>query len=129
MATVSKNEAADVQPIDPNDILSVRIAATKEWLGKASPETLSIQLLGTNDPSLLRLHLKELGNLIEMNKIFVYRTLAKQKPFLTVLYGSFNSYRAAQEALDKLPESLKGNDPFLRTIKGIREEIARLEAS
>jgi septal ring-binding cell division protein DamX len=55
--------------------------------------------------------------------------LAKQKPFLTVLYGSFNSYRAAQEALDKLPESLKVNQPFLRTVAGVRGEIARVESS
>jgi septal ring-binding cell division protein DamX len=59
----------------------------------------------------------------------VYRTTANQKPFLTVLFGSFNSYRAAQEALDKLPESLKVNRPFLRTVGGIREEIARLAKS
>ncbi len=117
------------QPIDSLDILETRIAVTKEWLANEARETISIQLLGTTDATLLKFHLNELAKLIEMNKIFVYRTLAKKKPFLTVLYGSFNSYRAAQEALDKLPESLKVNRPFLRTVAGVRGEIARLEAS
>jgi len=117
------------QPIDQKDILEIRIAATKDWLGAEAAATFSIQLLATNDASLLRLHLNELAKLIEINKIFVYRTLANKKPFLTVLYGSFNSYRAAQEALDKLPDSLKVNRPFLRTVAGVRGEIARLEAS
>jgi MSHA biogenesis protein MshM len=117
------------QPTDSSDILEKRILATKKWLATEAPGTFSIQLLGTNDAALLRYHLNELGKLIEMNKIFVYRTLAKQKPFLTVLYGSFNSYRAAQEALDKLPESLKVNQPFLRTVAGVRGEIARVESS
>lgn len=117
------------QQIDPTDLLETRIAATKDWLGAEAAASFSIQLLGTNDASLLRLHLNELAKLIEMNKIFVYRTLANKKPFLTVLYGSFNSYRAAQEALDKLPDSLKVNRPFLRTVAGVRGEIARLEAS
>jgi septal ring-binding cell division protein DamX len=115
--------------IDSTDVLESKIAATSDWLAREAPETFTIQLLGTNDATLLRFHLNELGNLIEMNKIFVYRTTANQKPFLTVLFGSFNSYRAAQEALDKLPESLKVNRPFLRTVGGIREEIARLAKS
>ena len=106
-----------------------RIQATEAWLAGASPKTLSIQLMGTNEPEFLKSSLNELSKLIEMNEIFVYRTQANKKPFLTVLYGRFNSYRAAQEALDKLPESLKVNRPFLRTVAGIREEIARLAAS
>jgi len=126
---LSEERSASEQHIDSTDILEKRIAATKEWLATEAPGTFSIQLLGTNDPALLRYHLNDLAKLVEMNKIFVYRTLAKQKPFLTVLYGSFNSYRAAHEALDKLPESLKGNQPFLRTVAGVRGEIARLEAS
>jgi septal ring-binding cell division protein DamX len=115
--------------LDPADILDARLIATETWLAREDAATFSIQILGTNDPTLLRFHLNDLGKLIEMNKIFVYRTSANQKPFLTVLFGSFNSYRAAQEALDKLPESLKANRPFLRTVGGIRDEIARLARS
>ena len=117
----------DTKPIDSVDILDERIAATKAWLKSETPKTLTIQLLGTNDPGLLKLHLNELAKLIEIKKVFVYRTEARKQPFLTVLYGSFNSYRAAQEALDKLPESLKVNQPLLRTVAGVRGEIARYQ--
>jgi MSHA biogenesis protein MshM len=55
--------------------------------------------------------------------------LAKQKPSLTVLYGSFGNRRAAQQALDQLPESLKANQPILRTVNGIRAEIRQHESS
>jgi septal ring-binding cell division protein DamX len=55
----------------------------------------------------------------------VYRTLARQKPFLTVLYGSFNSREAAQNALDRLPPHLKAFKPYLRSVQGIREEMSR----
>ncbi len=127
--TVPEIPASSSQPIDSLDILESRIAVTKQWLATEPRETISIQLLGTNDATLLKFHLNELAKLVEINKIFVYRTLAKKKPFLTVLYGSFNSYRAAQEALDKLPESLKVNRPFLRTVAGVRVEIARRDAS
>jgi septal ring-binding cell division protein DamX len=127
-AASGKSESG-TKVLDPTDILDARILATEQWLAREDRESFSIQLLGTNDPTLLRFHLNELGKLIEINKVFVYRTTANEKPFLTVLFGSFNSYRAAQEALDKLPESLKVNRPFLRTVGGIREEIARLAKS
>jgi type II secretory pathway predicted ATPase ExeA len=111
------------------DLIETRIAATREWLASEAHSTYSIQLFGTNDPQLLKTHLNDLAKSIEMNKIFVYRTLAKQKPSLTVLYGSFGDRRAAQEALDRLPESLKANQPILRTVNGIRAEIRQHEAS
>lgn len=111
------------------DLVETRLAATREWLASETHSTYSIQLFGTNDPQLLKTHLNDLAKSIEMNKIFVYRTVAKQKPSLTVLYGSFGDRRAAQDALDRLPESLKANQPILRTVNGIRAEIRQHEAS
>ncbi|HKA39322.1 MAG TPA: AAA family ATPase [Burkholderiales bacterium] len=111
------------------DLVETRMAATREWLASEAHSTYSIQLFGTNDPQLLKTHLNDLAKSVEMNKIFVYRTLARQKPSLTVLYGSFGDRRAAQEALDRLPESLKANQPILRTVNGIRAEIRQHEAS
>jgi septal ring-binding cell division protein DamX len=59
----------------------------------------------------------------------VYRTLARQKPSLTVLYGSFNDHGAAKEALQTLPASLRAFKPILRTVQGIQGEIKRHESA
>ncbi|OGA25636.1 MAG: general secretion pathway protein [Betaproteobacteria bacterium RIFCSPLOWO2_02_FULL_67_26] len=111
------------------DLLEARLAATRDWLAAEAHATYSIQLMGTNDPEQLREQLNALAKFIEINSIFVYRTVAKQKPSLTVLYGSYTNPRAAREALDKLPESLKVNRPLLRTVQGIRAEIRQHQAS
>jgi type II secretory pathway predicted ATPase ExeA len=111
------------------DLLETRFAATREWLAAEGETHYTIQLLGATNWAQLNLHLNDIVKLIEMNKIFVYRTVARQKPSLTVLYGSFGNRRAAQETLDRLPESLKVNRPFLRTVEGVRGEIRRHEAS
>ena len=66
---------------------------------------------------------------VEINDIFVYRTVAKQKPSLTVLYGSFDDRQAAQAALTGLPAFLKTYKPVLRTMQGIRTEIAHHQSS
>ncbi|MBI3042476.1 MAG: AAA family ATPase [Betaproteobacteria bacterium] len=113
----------------PADLLEARLAATHEWLATENHANFSIQLLGTNDPEQLRNLLNSMGKFVEINKVFVYRTVAKQQPSLTVLYGSFSSPRAAREALDKLPASLKTSQPLLRTVQGIRAEIRQHQTS
>lgn len=105
------------------------MAATKDWLAQADKNPYSIQLLGADNAIQLKHHLNVIRKYIEINDIFVYRTIAKQKPSLTVLYGSFNDRRAAQEALAKLPASLKAYKPVLRTLQGIRAEIAQHQSS
>ena len=57
--------------------------------------------------------------------LFVYRTRARQKPFLTVLYGSYASREAAQEAMGRLPGQVRAYKPYLRTVQGIRTEIGQ----
>ena len=114
---------------DTSGLLDSRLDATREWLMSADHTTFSIQLMGTNDPEQLKDLLGGIGKIVEINRVFVYRTMAKQKPSLTVLYGSFDNRRAALEALDKLPGSLKSNRPILRTVQGIRAEIKQHQAS
>ena len=107
--------------------LEARLAATQQWLESEGQGTYSIQLMGAENATQLKHHLNVLSKIVEMNKIFVYRTVAKQKPSLTVLYGSFEDRRAAQQALQALPATLKAYRPILRTVHGIRGEIRHYE--
>ena len=104
---------------------SIVLPPVFDWLQREAPGTHSIQLLGAENPQQLKEHLSSIAKSIEITKIYVYRTVARQKPFLTVLYGSFGSREAAQNALDRLPPPLKAFRPLLRTVQGIREEMSR----
>ncbi len=115
--------------LETNDEIEKRMSATKQWLSQGSKNPYSIQLMGADNPAQLKNHLNVIRKYIEINDIFVYRTVAKQKPSLTVLYGSFDDRRAAQEALAKLPANLKAYKPVLRTMQGIRAEIAQHQSS
>ena len=122
-------ETADEAALKEGEIgLEARITATREWLASEPPGTYSIQLLGSENPEQLKRHLNVISKSIEMNKIFIYRTTARQKPSLTVLYGSFNDHGAAKVALQTLPASLKAFRPILRTVQGIQGEIKRHES-
>jgi type II secretory pathway predicted ATPase ExeA len=110
-------------PSSPSDLLEQRLLATERWLAEAQGGTFSIQLLGSNDPALLRNYFETLGKYIELEKVFVYRTLANQQPSMTVLYGAFGSRADAVKSLAALPDELKTNRPYIRTVQGVRSEI------
>jgi septal ring-binding cell division protein DamX len=121
--------APEAAPVSTRDALELRLAATREWLAGEGQGTYSIQLLGAENPEHLKHHLNVISKIVEMNQLFVYRTVAKQKPSLTVLYGSYQDRRSAQEALRTLPASLKAYRPILRTVQGIRGEIRQHQTS
>jgi MSHA biogenesis protein MshM len=106
-----------------SDLLEQRLLATERWLGEAEGATFSIQLLGSNDPVLLRNYFETLSKYIEIEKVFVYRTRANQQPSLTVLFGAFGRRADAMRSLEALPDELKINRPYIRTVQGIRSEI------
>ena len=108
----------------PTDVLEQRLLATDYWLGEQNSGFYSIQLLGTGDPELLREYFKTIAKYVEIEKVYVYRTTANRRPSLTVLYGTFATRDEVTRTLKSLPEELKSNRPYYRTIQGIRDEIA-----
>jgi MSHA biogenesis protein MshM len=115
------------RPAEPGasgtDLLEQRLLATQRWLAQEEGGIYSIQLLGSNDPQMLMNYLQSLSDYIEINKIFVYRTVANQEPSMTVLYGAFPARIDAIRSLDALPADLKSNRPYIRTVQGIRSEL------
>jgi type II secretory pathway predicted ATPase ExeA len=111
------------------DLLEQRLLATERWLAEEQGGVFSIQLLGSNDTQMLRSYLETLSNHIEKDKIFVYRTVANQAPSMTVLYGAFPARADAVKSLEALPAALKANRPYIRTVQGVRAELAQRKAS
>jgi MSHA biogenesis protein MshM len=117
-------EPAPAPEVAPTgSLLDARLAATRTWLDSAKPRTYTIQLLSSGNEQQLNHHLKFLSNIIEINSLFVYRTVAKGVPALNVVWGSFDSQGEAREAMAKLPPSLRAYRPLLRTVQGIKAEV------
>ncbi|MGE0558605.1 MAG: AAA family ATPase [Burkholderiales bacterium] len=123
--------AADTTPTaapatqNPPSLLEDRLAATTAWLAASDPGTHTVQLFGARNEKQLNQHLKFLANTIEINRVFVYRTVAKGEPSLTVTWGSFDNERAARGAMAQLPAFIKAYKPLLRTVHGIRTELGQ----
>ena len=109
----------------PQDMVQVRLTATEQWLASAQPESVGIhiQLLGAGDSKRLENYLQELGKVVDIQQVFVYRTKAGGKPAYSVIYGSYAGRAQANAALEKLPAKLRAQRPYLRTVQGMRAEI------
>ena len=111
---------------NPKDLMQVRLTATEQWFASIKPETVSIhiQLLGAADTRRLENYLQEIGKVVDIEQVFVYRTRAGGKPVLSVFYGAYPDRAHANVALEQLPAKLRAQRPYLRTVQGMRAEIA-----
>ncbi len=110
---------------ETDDLLEQRLRETRRWLSETDDSRFTIQLLGSDNPDYLRSGLAAIGDLVELERVFVYRTRANQRPSYTVLLGTFGTRAEAYQEIDALPESIKANGPYFRTIRGVKAEIAR----
>lgn len=107
------------------EAIASRIEATQKWVTSESDVGYSIQLLVADDELQLRNHLKGFPKFIEINDIYMYRSAARGRPIINLLWGSFADRRVAHEELADLPASLRANRPYVRTLSGIRAELER----
>ena len=129
-AETAQNEKQGSVPLEkgeelskPNSSLESRLFATQELLRNEENSGVFIQLLGGTNEKILKQQIAELALLIDSNKIYAFRTIAKGKPYITILYGRFDDLESAREGIERLPNELKANRPYLRTTKGINSEI------
>lgn len=111
------------------DIIARRIEATTKLLKGTAADAYSIQLFVAGSEEQLRNHLKSLPKFIEINDIYMYRSVAQGRPRVNVLWGSYPSRDEALEWIDELPPSLRANRPYVRTVEAIRAEMNRSSAS
>jgi MSHA biogenesis protein MshM len=114
-------------PVEPDDILSRRLVATKNWLSQKPTSTVTIQLMGGNSDAHMKNQLETLSQQVLLDEVYVFRTQVRGKPFMSVMYGSYANRDEALQAVQKLPRWLRTNRPQLRTVGGIIEETKQFQ--
>lgn len=104
---------------------------SKYWLKSSdrSHATIQIMAIGFNnstDDDYFK-YIKKLEKKgVDALNVRVYSTQVQGKTIFSVIYGEFDSQRAATESMPDLPASLNVNQPIIRTIGGIWNEINSL---
>jgi type II secretory pathway predicted ATPase ExeA len=110
-----------------SETATARMAATEQWLENTNhQQRFTIQLaLAADDPEELGRFLEHLGQSVETDQLFLYRTRVRDASHIGVAYGSFPTRQAARAALLKLPEAVRSDRPYIRSVSGIRRDADR----
>jgi MSHA biogenesis protein MshM len=111
-------------------LLQQRLALTQVWLSSEQPDHYTIQIMAAAAVGREQLErfLRKTQSDNGLDAIYVYPTRINDALHFGVVYGNYNSREQAQTALAELVAH-RGGQPYLRTVKGIREEVARLHDS
>lgn len=115
-------------PSSAQTLTQQRLVATQAWLEKESEAHYTVQLMLLTDSGTkvqLVNTLNKLNGEIGLDQVYVYPTRITADHQYGITLGNFSSRDAALAALAKLPASYQSNRPTLRTVKGIRTEIAK----
>ncbi|MHB9101340.1 MAG: AAA family ATPase [Sulfuricella sp.] len=115
-------------PPPAHNPLQQRLAATQSWLADEDGAHFTVQLMLLTDAGTeprLESVLSRLDREIGLAQIYVYPTRITADHQFGITFGNFSSREQARAALAGLPAGYLSNRPILRTIKGIRDEIAK----
>lgn len=102
----------------------LRLEATRDWLSAADPDHYSVQLLQAEADATPLVERLLAGNEVRehLDRVYVYRSEVRGNPMLSVLYGSYDSFAAASEAVRGLQSVLPGHQPYVRTVRKVLAE-------
>ena len=105
-------------------LLQQRRAATSGWLSRAASQHYSIQVLQSaadSDYAVERfLDQQALKPLLV--DVYVTQSTVRDARMYNVLYGDFDSYSDAKQALTELPEAVSRYHPYLRNVRDVQAE-------
>jgi septal ring-binding cell division protein DamX len=106
---------------ETNPLLSARLQATRDWLQAASENQFSIQLLATPwyEHAVLEVFLRRRHRAGELQSVYVYESMIRNKVWYRVLYGLFPGRSNARQTLVDLPPELQRYRPFIRKMSDL----------
>ena len=113
----------DVQLAPEATLQEARLAMTKDWLASQPPTTVTLQIKSVADTSALDSELVSLSQQLDVQNLYLYRKEKDNVIYTIILYGTFKNKTEALAALEALPEGIKNNQPYLRTVGGINKDL------
>ena len=119
---------AGAAPAHAGALTRARIEATDAWLREAPGKAFAIQVMAIAPGSERELEafLERARKVTGLDQVYIYDTRIKgqAKNGLAVVYGSYVSRDAVRETMQSFPAEIRNLHPYLRTVDGIRREIA-----
>ena len=122
-------EQSMIAPSVGKEILSpvaTRVSATRSWLTSESGTRYTIQIMTSDsaDRVALERYLQAPSRAAHIDKLYIAPTHINGTQRWSVLYGSYDSFSAAQQSLQEIPTALKGYGPYLRSLSAVKKEAS-----
>ena len=105
-----------------------RMQAADEWLKTAPGKAFAVQVMAVahGNERELEAFLLRMRKISGLDEAYVYQTRIKGQPNngLAVVFGSYATRDKVRETIDRFPGDVRSLHPYLRTVDGIRREIA-----
>jgi len=93
-------------------------AGHSQWYKQQAPSRYTLQVLGTRTEATAQRFVKQ-----NTAQYHYFRKIHQGQPLFVVTYGSFANRAAAQAAINGLPEKIRKDKPWSRTILSIQKEL------
>lgn len=108
----------------PADPLEALLAASRAWSTTAPGERWFVQLMSV--PASRADHVldyvRRAGRALDAQQLRAYRTDTAGDTQLAVIYGDFADLRSAQQAVEAMPEWIRGTRPVVRQLRSLRAD-------
>ncbi len=103
---------------------ALRVAAARDWLNTTSSTRFTIQVMTSDDAARVPLDrfLQNPSLQAHLDQLYVAPADINGAQRWSVLYGSYENYADAQQALHEIPAALKARGPYLRSLNAVKKE-------
>jgi hypothetical protein len=104
--------------------LNAKLRESREWLGRANRDGVSIQVL-MRSKSAARELVYYLRNEwpLDLSQTYLYEVSTENRSIYRVFYSEFDSLSVGRSQLDLLPESVKINSPYLHSVSRMQKAL------
>ncbi len=120
----ASEEKASALPANLGKLTLARFQLTQEWLDKAPPGHHAVQLLTVKAEDARRMEnfLQRAAKVVKIEDLWVYSVKIDGNQHYRVAYGQYPTSSDAKAAIENLPQILKSQNPYPRSIERMRSQ-------
>lgn len=109
---------------DYNKWLNAKLQESRDWLSNANRDNVSIQVLMRSGSAARELvyYLRNEWPL-DLSETYLYEVNTETRSIYRVFYSEFGSLSVGRNQLERLPESVKKNSPYLHSIYRMQKAL------
>ena len=110
--------------LDNNQWLNDRLEKSREWLSRAKGDNVSIQVMMRRKSAAKQLvdYLRNEWPL-DLEQTYLYEVKTKTQSIYRVFYREFDTFASGQREIEGLPESIKVNQPYLKSVHRMQKAL------